>query len=52
LARDHDGGVRAGAEGKTSLNAGSTSNILAFMGGYARKDRSESDGSLSYSIKT
>jgi hypothetical protein len=48
LARDHDGGVRAGAEGKTGLNAGITSNFLAFTGGYARKARSESDGSLSY----
>jgi hypothetical protein len=52
LAHDHDGGVRAGAEGKTGLNAGSTSNILAFMGGYARKARSESDGSLVYPTKT
>jgi hypothetical protein len=51
LARDHDGGVRAGAEGKTGPNAGITSNILAFMGGYAKKANSESDGSLSYPTK-
>jgi hypothetical protein len=51
LARDHDGGVRAGAEGKTGLNAGIASNILAFMGGYARKAHSGSDGSLSYPTK-
>jgi uncharacterized membrane protein YhaH (DUF805 family) len=37
LARNHDGGVHASAEGKTGLNAGITSNCLAFTGGYARK---------------
>jgi hypothetical protein len=52
LTRDQDGGVRAGAEGKTGLNAGITSNILAFMDGYARKAHSESDGSLFYPTKT
>jgi hypothetical protein len=51
LTRDQDGGVRAGAEGKTGLNAGITSNFLAFLGGYARKAHSESDGSLSYPTK-
>jgi hypothetical protein len=52
LARNHDGGVRTGAEGKTGLNAGIMSNCLAFMSGYDRKARSESDGSLAYPTKT
>jgi hypothetical protein len=52
LTRDQDGGVRAGAEGKTGLNAGITPNILVFMGGYAKKAHSESGGSLSYPINT
>jgi hypothetical protein len=52
LTRGQDGGVRAGAEGKTSLNSGITSNILAFKGGYARTTHSESDDSLSYPIKS
>jgi hypothetical protein len=52
LTRGQDGGVHGVAEGKTGLKADITSNILAYMDGYARKAYSESDGSLSYPTKT